>query len=87
MKRLHFKTACMEKPSSLMQIPSKTTKERHGHIGKSFCFFINNTLEFCSYKALGFPVVHFNHLSCRLCDCSLTFDVIHLIRPWSAFTI
>ena len=39
MKRLHFKTACTEKPSSLMQIPAKTTKERSGHIGKSFFFF------------------------------------------------
>ena len=38
MKCLHFKTGCMEKPSSLMQIPSKTTKERRGHIAKSFCF-------------------------------------------------
>ena len=53
-----LKTSCMEKPSSLMQIPSKTTKETHGHMGKSFFlnFFINDTLEFCSYKALGFPV-------------------------------
>ena len=59
MKCLHFKTACMEKPSSLMQIPPKTTKARHGHIGKSFFFFffnINNTLEVCRYKAFGFPV-------------------------------
>ena len=51
MKCLYF-TGCMEKPSSLMQIPSKTTKER-----KKVLFFINSTLEFCSYKALGFPVV------------------------------
>ena len=56
MKCLHFKTGCMTKPSSLMQIPSKRTKERHRHIGKSFCSFINNALKFCSYKALGFPV-------------------------------
>ena len=35
---LHFKTGCMEKPSSLMQIPSKTTKERRGHIDKPFFF-------------------------------------------------
>ena len=35
-----LKTACMEKLSSLMQIPSKTTKETHGHIGKSFFFVL-----------------------------------------------
>ena len=28
-------TACVETVFSLMQIPSKTTEERHGHEGKS----------------------------------------------------
>ena len=41
---------------ALMQIPSKTTKERHAYKGKSFCFLLHNTLVFYSYKALEFPV-------------------------------
>lgn len=43
-------------PFTLMQIPSKTTKERYGRTGKSFCLLLHNTLVFYSYKTLGFPM-------------------------------
>ena len=57
MKRLHFENRMHGKTvfadANPFQNDERNTRTQ---VNRFVCFFINDALQFCSYKALGFPV-------------------------------